>query len=232
MDHALASARPVNHAAVRIIPFAAFIAFIMLGSAAGEWLQSQGLDTRWLYAARAVAVGCLLIFFWRHYTELHDFKSISTMQILAATAAGIVVFVLWINLDQPWASTGQPAAFNPVSPEGTELNWTLVFFRLLGMVVVVPVMEELFWRSYLLRRVDAQNFLASNPASASVWAILIGSALFASEHNQWLAGLLAGLVYTVIYMRTCNLWLPVISHAVTNALLGWWILATGQWQFW
>lgn len=232
MDHALASARPVNHAAVRIIPFATFIAFIMLGSAAGDWLQSQSLDTRWLYAARAIVVGGLLLFFWRHYRELHDFTGISGLQIISATAAGIVVFVLWINLDQSWASTGQPAAFNPVQPEGAELDWVLVFFRLLGMVIVVPVMEELFWRSYLLRRVDARNFLVRNPASASLYAILISSALFASEHNQWLAGLLAGLVYTVIYMRTRNLWLPVISHAVTNALLGWWILATGQWQFW
>lgn len=232
MDSTVTAVKSVNHAAIRIIPFAVFIAFIILESIAGEWLRSTGLDTRWLYGARAVVVGGLLLIFWRHYTELHSGAGITGMRIMAAIAAGAVVFVLWINLDQSWATTGQPAAFNPVQPEGTDLDWTLVFFRLLGMVIVVPVMEELFWRSYLLRRVDAQDFLVRNPASASLYAILICSALFASEHNQWLAGLLAGLVYTVVYMRTCNLWLPVISHAVTNGLLGWWILATGQWQFW
>lgn len=232
MASTMTAAKSVDQAAIRIVPFAVFIAFIILESIAGEWLRSTGLDTRWLYGARAVVVGGLLLIFWRHYTELHSGAGITGTRIMAAIAAGTVVFVLWINLDQSWATTGEPAAFNPVQPEGAGLDRTLVFFRLLGMVVVVPVMEELFWRSYLLRRVDAQDFLARNPASASLYAILICSALFASEHNQWLAGLLAGLVYTVVYMRTCNLWLPVISHAVTNGLLGWWILATGQWQFW
>lgn len=232
MDHPLTSARSVNQAAVRIIPFATFIAFIMLESLAGEWLRSKGLDTRWLYGARAVTVGCLLLVFWRHYTELHHCAGISGRQIIAAITAGIVVFVLWINLDQSWATTGQPAAFNPTLSQSAELDWMLVFFRLLGLAIIVPVMEELFWRSYLLRRIDALDFLTGNPGKASVYAILISAALFASEHSQWFAGLIAGLIYTVVYMRTRNLWLPIISHAVTNAALGWWILATNQWQFW
>ncbi|MDP1619732.1 MAG: CAAX prenyl protease-related protein, partial [bacterium] len=128
---------------------------------------------------------------------------------------------------------GQPARFNPtLSQGGAELDWALVFFRLLGMVIIVPVMEELFWRSYLLRRIDAEDFLARDPRRASVYAILICTVLFASEHHQWFAGLLAGLVYALVYIRGRNLWLPIISHTVTNAALGWWILATDHWQFW
>lgn len=230
MDSVMTSAKSVNQAAIRIIPFAAFIAFIVLESAAGEWLRSKGFDTRWLYGARAVTVGCLLLIFWRHYTELHGLSGINARQILAAITAGIVVFVLWINLDQSWATTGQPAMFDPV--QDAELNLVFVFFRLLGMAIIVPVMEELFWRSYLLRRIDSLDFLTADPGKAGVYAILISAALFASEHNQWFAGLIAGLVYTLVYMRTRNLWLPIISHAVTNAALGWWILTTNQWQFW
>lgn len=226
------SAKPVDQAAVRIIPFAAFIAFIVLESVAGGWLRSKGLDTRWLYGARAVVVGCLLLAFWRHYTELHTVTGLTGARIMAAVAAGILVFVLWINLDQPWATTAQPTPFNPVSPAESGPDWVLVFFRLLGMAIIVPVMEELFWRSYLLRRIDGLNFLARDPRTASVTAILICSALFASEHSQWFAGLIAGLVYALIYIRTGNLWLPIISHAVTNAVLGGWVLATGEWKFW
>lgn len=232
MDYSLTPAKPVNHAAVRIIPFAAFIAFIVFESVAGEWLRSKGLDTRWLYGARAVTVGCLLLIFWRHYTELHNGTGVTGARIMAAIAAGIVVFVLWINLDQPWATTGQSPSFDPTLSQDTDLDLVLVFFRLLGMAVMVPVMEELFWRSYLLRRIDELNFLTRDPGKASVSAILICTALFASEHSQWLAGLIAGLVYTLIYMRSRNLWLPIISHAVTNAVLGCWVIATGQWQFW
>jgi CAAX prenyl protease-like protein len=222
----------ITPASARIIPFAAFVAFMVAESLAGEWLRSLGMDTRWLYAARAVMVGMLLLAFWNHYTELHQFTGITGGQVAGAVATGAAVFVLWINLDQTWATVGTPVMFDPSAPDGGELDRTLVFFRLLGLAFVVPVMEELFWRSYLLRRVDAEDFAARDPGKAGAMAIVVCAALFASEHNQWLAGLIAGLAYTFVYMSSRNLWLPVISHAVTNGALGCWILATGQWQFW
>jgi CAAX prenyl protease-like protein len=67
---------------------------------------------------------------------------------------------------------------------------------------------------------------------ASWAAFAISSALFASEHTQWLAGLIAGMVYAWLYKKTNNLWYPILSHAITNGTLGIWILATGNWRFW
>jgi CAAX prenyl protease-like protein len=228
----LKSATRITPAAARVIPFATFIFFIVLESLAGEWLRSQGLDTRWLYCIRAITVGFLLLVLWRHYTELHDYSGITGWQIVVASVTGLFVFVLWINLDFSWATVGQPATFDPTVSQGQGLDWTLVFFRLLGLAIIVPIMEELFWRSYLLRRVDAHDFLAHAPRKASIYAIMICAALFASEHHQWLAGLFAGLAYTLVYIHSCNLWLPIISHTITNAALGCWILVTGQWRFW
>jgi CAAX prenyl protease-like protein len=232
MDNSLKSAALVGPAAARIIPFAAFILFIVLESMAGEWLRSQGVDTRWLYGARAITVGCLLLIFWRYYTELHHCTGITVRQVGIAVTTGMLVFALWINLDQPWATLGKPSSFDPTSTQGSGYDGILIFFRLLGLAIVVPVMEELFWRSYLLRRVDAHDFLACDPAKVSLYAIVITAVLFASEHHQWLAGLIAGLAYTLVYRHGRNLWLPIVGHAVTNAALGWWILVTGQWQFW
>jgi len=222
----------ISPAAARVIPFATFIAFIILESLTGEWLRSYGLDTRWLYVARAITVGLLLLLLWRHYTELQERVGLTGKNIVIASVTGIVVFVLWINLDFSWATLGQPAAFDPVASSQGGLDWTLVFFRLLGLAIIVPVMEELFWRSYLLRRVTQHDFLALDPRAAGIFSIIICSVLFASEHHQWFAGLLAGLAYTLVYMHGRNLWLPIISHAVTNAALGCWILITQQWQFW
>ncbi len=222
----------ISPAAARVIPFATFIAFIVIESLGGEWLRSNGIDTRWLYGTRAFTVGLLLLLLWRHYTELHERVGINGRNIAIASVTGIVVFVLWINLDVPWAMLGQPAVFDPVASTDGGLDWTLVFFRLLGLAIVVPVMEELFWRSYLLRRVRQADFLALDPRAAGIFSIIICAVLFASEHQQWLAGLLAGLAYTLVYMHGRNLWLPIISHTVTNAALGCWILITQQWQFW
>jgi CAAX prenyl protease-like protein len=61
---------------------------------------------------------------------------------------------------------------------------------------------------------------------------MITTVLFGVEHNQWLAGAIAGAAYNWLYMRSGNLWVPVCAHALTNAALGVWIIATGNWQFW
>jgi CAAX prenyl protease-like protein len=109
---------------------------------------------------------------------------------------------------------------------------TLVALRLFGLVLVVPVMEELFWRSFLMRWIARRDFLALAPARAGAVAFLLSSALFALEHSLWFAGLLAGLAYGWVYMRTGNVRVPIASHAITNGLLGAWILATQNWHHW
>lgn len=225
--------RFVSPAIARIIPFAAFMIFIVAQSMAGDWLLSMGLDTRWFYPARAITIAILLLVFWSYYTELHGFAGITGSQIAAAFVAGFVVFVLWINLDFEWASFGKPSSsFDPTRPDGSGFDWMFVCFRVFGLAVVVPIMEELFWRSFLLRWLDQQDFVVHDPGKASVRAIFLSALLFATEHSLWFAGLLAGLVYGAIYVRSRNLWLPIVSHATTNAALAWWILATHQWQFW
>jgi hypothetical protein len=83
-----------------------------------------------------------------------------------------------------------------------------------------------------MRWIDRRDFLAMDPAAASLRAVVVCSALFAVEHSQWLAGLLAGLAYAAIYVRTRNILLSILAHAITNATLGLWILATGEWRFW
>ena len=218
-------------AAVRILPFAVFMAFVVASSllpapaaGGGDW------DTRFVYVARTVVVATLLVAFWRHYSEL-AWAELKRCEWLSAALAGVAVFVIWIALDQPWATVGEPVAFDPRRPDGG-IDWMVAVPRLLGLAIIVPVMEELFWRSFIQRWIDAPQFLNADPRRVSRRAFFITAALFALEHNLWLAGLLAGFAYGWLYMRSGNLWSPVIAHAVTNALLGAWILATGNWQLW
>jgi len=80
--------------------------------------------------------------------------------------------------------------------------------------------------------VQQTDFLALDPAQIGFKALFVASALFAVEHLQWLAGLVAGLAYGWLYIRTRNLWAPIIAHSVTNGALGAYVVTTGHWGFW
>jgi len=216
---------------IRVAPFALFMALLALRGAApddGSW----GFDTRWLYGAGAVAVAALLAWYWREYGELARQTWPEPRELLLAAAAGLGVFVLWIHLDAPWMSIGRPAAdFLPTDAQGA-VDWRLVAMRWLGAALVVPVMEELFWRSFLMRWIAHPLFLGVDPRRAGLKAIVLSTFVFTLAHTLWLAAAIAGLVYAWLYVRTSRLWVPVIAHAVTNGALGVWVVATGHWQFW
>jgi CAAX prenyl protease-like protein len=210
-------------ALVRVLPFAAYIALLALSKAIP--------DPFWSYTARIAVVSALLLAFAGHYVELRNDTTSSLRRWLFALGVGVVVFVLWINLDIPWFSFGQQQSFDPTHATG-QLDWKMAAVRLFGAALVVPVMEELFWRSFLLRAIDKGDFLSVAPGKASNMALLASSLLFGFEHDLWFAGTLAGLAYGWLYMRTGSLWFPIVAHGLTNLMLGVWVISTGNWQFW
>ncbi len=222
-------ARP---AVMRVTPFAIFIAFVALSSLAyGIGPQDAAWDLRWLNVLRAVAVTLALACFWRGYGELGAFHDVKPHQWLLAIGTGLTVFLVWINFDDGWAIMGSTRGFNPTGRDGG-IDLTLASLRLAELALVVPVMEELFWRSFLLRWLDAREFSAADPRRASPRAFALTAVLFASEHSLLFAGLIAGLLYNWVYIRTGNLWVPIASHAISNGALGIWILATRNWHLW
>lgn len=218
----------------RILPFALFMAFVAIGS----WLSQPvpvlpgEFDSRWIYAARAVAVGAVVLWLWPKFTELRSGPSMRGQDWLLAGVSGVLVLVVWVLLDEGWTTFELSNGFDPRKYASEAIDWPVTVMRLFGLALVVPLIEELFWRSFLMRWLEKQDFLRVDPMIVGVRALLISSALFALEHSQWLAGLIAGIVYGWIYMRCGRLWVPVISHAVTNAGLGIYILVSQDWRFW
>jgi hypothetical protein len=214
---------------VRSLPFGLYIALLALEGLLPDW--APGFDVRWLYPVKAGLVALALAVLWRHYVELKSY-ALPLGHLLLSVAAGILVLVLWVNLDAGWMLMGEAGEGYDPTDEAGRVDWMLVAFRIAGAALVVPVMEELFWRSFLQRWVMQSDFLALDPSHIGLRALLIASALFAVEHLQWFAGLIAGLAYGWLYIRTRNLWAPIIAHAVTNGGLGAYVVATGQWRFW
>ena len=212
----------------RVAPFLAYLSFIFIADMLGR-LGIAAQELRWLYAVKIGVVLGMLLYWRRSYTELM-WTPLGARAILGALITGLVVFLLWINLDASWMRIGNPDGFDPRT--GGRIEWSLVVLRIAGAALVVPVMEELFWRSFLLRWIDKADFLRADPRLASAKAFAISVLLFGFEHNLWLAGMVAGAAYSLLYMRSQSLWSPVLAHGVTNGVLGLWIISGGHWIYW
>lgn len=213
----------------RVIPFAVYMLFMAGVDLVGQVVPDD-FDLRWLYGVKVGLVAYLLWILRKHYVELGGLSLLGYKSWLSAISIGVLVFVAWINLDAPWMLLGGPSqGFNP--GQGAEACLLMVT-RIVGAALVVPLMEELFWRSFLMRWIQNQDFLKVEPATVGAMALLVSSLLFAIEHSLWFAGLVAGLAYGLLYIRSRTIWMPIIAHAVTNGVLGVWIIYTGNWYYW
>ena len=141
------------------------------------------------------------------------------------------MFVIWILPEGLYPHLGE-SQFNPFIFQNGYVSATLVVFRLLGAVLVVPVFEELFWRSFLLRWVINPDFKKVELGKFTWLSFAVVTLFFGFEHNRWLVGLFAGAAYNWLIYRERNLWVCILAHAITNLALGVYVLQTQQWGFW
>ena len=213
----------------RIIPFAIFIAFLALADLMSGYVNAGFL--LWLYPIKILLVAVCLIRYWKSYQELK--VTVAPLDLAYALFAGVIVFIIWVLPYPAWlGGYADPSATMPVASNDVWMQKMFLFFRFFGSAFAVPLIEELFWRSFLMRWLTNRNFLSVNPANVSTFAYLATATLFAFEHQLWLAGLIAGLTYGELYKTYQNLWVPIIAHMTTNYLLACWVLSTGQWQYW
>ncbi len=222
---------------IRIIPFAVFMLFIGLQqvlewTVMKGWLELTSRQMLYLYPIKALLVAGLLIFFWRKYTELHfnDFKNLR--HTVASILLGLLVFVLWVNMDWGIATFGESQGFDPFLIDDVTTRNIMIFSRLFGAALVVPIMEELFWRSFMLRYIITADFMTIRIGTYTLTSFLICAVLFGLEHNLFLAGIMAGVAYSVLLYWSKSIYQCILAHAVTNLVLGIYVLKTGYWQFW
>ncbi len=218
-------------ALARCVPFFLFMALLALRGAVPDD-GSSPIDPRWVYGVSVLVVSGSMVWFWRQYGELAKGQGLTLKEFALAAVVGWVVYILWINLDHPWMMMGEAtASFRPVDAEG-QLQWGLIAVRWIGAALMVPVMEELFWRSFLMRWVDNPDFEKVDARRATLKAVVLSTVVFTLAHTQWLAAIVAGLAYAWLYRRTGKLWAPIVAHAVTNGVLGVWVVFHGNWEFW
>ena len=222
----------------RVSPFALYLLFLFVGQCVNALPDTSTLNQDWktslqvsLYPVKTLAVLAAVCFYWRSYEELSVSWCPTWRQVALAVIIGLLIYTAWVRMDWPWAIQGHGNGYNPFQANG-DLGYTLAGVRLFGAVVVVPIIEELFWRSFLLRYLISPQFQSVPLGSVTPLSCIVTVLLFGVEHDLWLAGMLAGLAYTFVLYRTGNLWACIVAHAVTNLLLGVHVLITGEWHWW
>lgn len=213
-----------------VAPFALFMLALALRGSLEAPVRQLGFDPRWLYALQVVPATLALAFFWSRLDELRTLPR-GFEQWALALGIGFAVFIVWIAANADWMRIGEPVA-TFIGADGDQRRWDLLLLRSFGAVVLVPIIEEIFWRSFLMRWIDSRDFLARPPAATTLFALVASSAVFALAHDLWLAGLIAGLAYGWLYMRTGNLWTAIIAHGITNLALAVWVVSNGRWEYW
>lgn len=179
-----------------------------------------------------------------------------------AVVVGFLVFVMWVGLDEfypsldqmfrnlgekaPWLNSlfhslgfisKEQAATSGWNPNaefgaGSALAWMFIVARILGSTLVVPPLEEMFYRSFVYRYIVRPDFEAV-PLGRFHWvSFFITSGIFGFAHHEWLAGILCGLAYQGLVCWKKRLGDAMTAHAITNFLLGLWVVWKGDWKFW
>lgn len=180
----------------------------------------------WLYPLKTITVGGVILLFAR------DFPPLQPRSTLLALGVGLVVFVVWVLPEGLYPTLTTSPGIDPFEHLSGPAVWTWIAFRVLGATVVVAVMEEVFWRGFLLRWIVHQDFRRVAMGTFTWPSFLITSALFAVEHERWLVGLAAGVAYNLLVYRTRSLYACIVAHGVTNLALALYVLYTGHWSFW
>jgi CAAX prenyl protease-like protein len=187
------------------------------------------------YPLRVIILAVVLWVFSRDVIDLR------CSQILGTVLLGVAVFAIWVAPDVLFPAYRQSFLFqnsmfghiNTKVPDAVLTSPLVLWSRIIRAVVMVPILEELFWRGWLMRWIISPRFQDVKLGTYSATAFWITAALFASEHGSyWDVGLIAGIAYNWWMIRTKSLGDCILAHAVTNGCLCWYVVATHHWEYW
>lgn len=242
----------------RLLAFVAPFAFFMISLQLIQWIRSEGEGLPWWrthpehWGYPLQAILCLaLVFSFRKFYPRFSFRGFGL-----GTALGVVGILLWLGPPivhhftglgseekLPWLSwlgfQPRTEGFDPWAfgaDTSPALLVGILAFRILRLVVAVPLLEEIFWRGFLMRwlipsKEGWENLPIGTYDKQAFWFTAVAFAL-AHAGPDFFVALLFGALAGWVTVKTKNLWAVVWMHAVANLLLGLFILGTKWWGLW
>ena len=207
----------------RAAPFVLFLCITALQGQLGE------ASRYWLYLAKTI-VGIGLV--WMMYPLVTEMRWAFSWE---AVVVGVGVCVMWVGIDGFYPKLGKGGGpWNPHAQFGQDstLAWVFIVGRILGSTIIVPPLEEVFYRSFLYRYFIKPEFQLVSLGTFQGLAFVMTAVIFGFSHYEWLAGILCGFAYQGLVLWKKRLGDAMTAHAITNFLLGLWIVWKGAWHFW
>ncbi|MEN3941399.1 CAAX prenyl protease-related protein [Prosthecobacter sp. SYSU 5D2] len=238
--------------AAYVLPLAVF----MLLTGVPGWLRIENPELpwyqrapeHWLYPLQTVVTGALLLFFSRHY-RFGPWRGL-WLAVLLGTA-GIFFWILPAYLHQHWVTSGvevptwagwlgfeaRTDGFNPeVLSAWPFWQGLSIGMRFIRLVIIVPLVEEIFWRGFLMRYIGAGDRdwkqVPFGEHSWPVYGLVTFLVMLAHHPADYAAAFIWGSLVYFLAVRTRSLGACIVMHAVANLLLGGYVMATRQWGFW
>ena len=216
--------------------------FVWLAGIAATFLPLGFYAPAYVYAGKTAVCAALVLALrpWRFVRCGGTWRDVALGLLV-----GVAVYVLWAWPEcVPWPGVTEWYRRWMVMPIGGMPDYTaswcyaweaspmLAVVKLVGSAFVIAPIEEFFFRGCLMRWLSQRDWrgLALNAVTRQAfWATAL---VFAFEHDRFVAGLLAGLAYGALAVRTGSLAAPIVAHVTTNLILAIHVLAAGAYHFW
>jgi uncharacterized protein len=231
-----------------VLPLAVFLLFNSIEpSATGGENSSWPLEPHHyplVYTAKIAAVIAALVVVWPVYRKFPF--GITPLGILVGLVGGVLWIVLchvdWEERLLPaiglgsFLGEGARVGYNPLEALSDTPAWMYAFLaiRFVGLALLVPIIEEFFLRGFLMRFVSATDWEKVPFGAASTMALIVGTIFPLLTHplSEAFAVIVWFSLVTWLMLRTRNIWDCVIAHAITNLMLGIYVVSTGDWHLW
>jgi CAAX prenyl protease-like protein len=226
-----------------VAPFALFMIVLMIE---GSYPDQHYVT----YPIKTLLVGAVILYYWRALPSLRPAAPVVSVLL------GVLGVVIWVGLD-PWTNalngwlsgiyiqvvgavglaswkmdTAAVVGRNPFALYSSGTAWGLFAFRVLGISICVPILEELFWRGFLMRWLIKEDFTSVPLGTYQPFSFWATTLCFASVHGgEWLLAVIVGVIYGAWFVRTKSLGSVMLAHGVTNFLLAFYCLFANDWHF-
>jgi CAAX prenyl protease-like protein len=184
---------------------------------------------------------------WAVWLVRHHLPAVGRPHVLLAILFGVLAAAGWVvgqhafnHLVEQAGVAGKGFLFK--IPTGTDPRqhitaaswWSQAVLRISVATITVPIVEELFWRGFMLRAFVDWNRWQRVPLGTFTWFSFLGTSLIsvAQHPSNWAVSIFCWMLFNGLFYWKRSLLFLMLVHGITNLVLYVYVIIYGDWMFW